>query len=442
MPVTLGGGFNIISNELVDNRFIITSSGQRFTFAQARMGNGLTTYASESGQYFILVDSSSYTTDAGWRSIAISDAGNTSSFQFTNITASHISGGSFSNLVVNGWISASSYISGSSGSFGAVAIPEWGDLSASLAFIKAAAGAQDLESVLGIGNYAESGAIMTTLTLTGSQNISPVVNRPALTLVNGTVNNSGKVYSNNGLIIFDSDIANKTLATIEAFSYTPIKNGDAAEQADAGGAFAFRATAPGDNVNFSNLGFRDMLFMSHSGVSASVLIPGMYTGSSTPQNTVKNYVEGLHFGGGSGSSLSNASVLAPFIAPYSQSKRLNLHDSTQISGKIQIGIGQNQLRFGSPAGESVISASNDGVAGSSILKLHSQDSTEFYGGKGKFKFTNGISSSGAFTSSRVIASESLETQITYFYNRGSETVTAALGAMIYSGSAFYLGIPD
>ena len=37
MATTLGGGFNFTSNELVDSRFIITASNERFSFEQAPM---------------------------------------------------------------------------------------------------------------------------------------------------------------------------------------------------------------------------------------------------------------------------------------------------------------------------------------------------------------------------------------------------------------------
>ena len=140
MATTLGGGFNITSNELVDSRFILTASSERFSFEQARMGIGLTTYASESRKYFILTDSESYTTNTGWSSIAISDYNNTESFTFisTSISSASIT----------------------SGTFGAIDLPLWGDLSYSLSIIEEAAGGQDFDNVLATGR--SSGRIPTS----------------------------------------------------------------------------------------------------------------------------------------------------------------------------------------------------------------------------------------------------------------------------------------
>lgn len=140
MATTLGGGFNFTSNELVDSRFIITASNERFSFEQARMGIGLTTYASESRKYFILTNSSSYTTNAGWSTIAISDNNNTESFTFvsTSIQSASIT----------------------SGTFGALNLPLWGDLSYSLSIIEEAAGGQDFDNVLATGR--SSGRIPTS----------------------------------------------------------------------------------------------------------------------------------------------------------------------------------------------------------------------------------------------------------------------------------------
>ena len=148
MATTLGGGFNFTARELVDSRFIITASNERFGFEQARMGIGLTTYASESRQYFILTNSSSYTSNTGWSAIPISDLNNTSSFTFvsTSITTASIT----------------------SASIGAVDLPVWGDLSHSLSQIKESAGSQDLQSVTGLGNVTNTKITASSLVASSS----------------------------------------------------------------------------------------------------------------------------------------------------------------------------------------------------------------------------------------------------------------------------------
>jgi len=98
MPIQLVSGFKITSKEPIDDRLVVTSSNGRFEFDAVRYHDGLTVFTTPSQQYHILVDSSSYSTDAGWRQIFIDQS--SGSFNLTgsiNILSGSIavSNGSF-----------------------------------------------------------------------------------------------------------------------------------------------------------------------------------------------------------------------------------------------------------------------------------------------------------------------------------------------------------
>jgi hypothetical protein len=105
MPIQLVGGFRITSKEPIDDRLVVTGSNGRFVFDAVRVHDGLTVFTTSSKQYHILVDSSSYTTEAGWRQVFINQS--SGSFNLTgSLTivsgnlAVDLNEGNYSNVVV------------------------------------------------------------------------------------------------------------------------------------------------------------------------------------------------------------------------------------------------------------------------------------------------------------------------------------------------------
>jgi len=107
MPLSQVAGFDVTVAELIDARFLITASANRFDTSYFDAGNtitGLTTFASESQEYFILSDLPNFSNESGWSKIYISDPGG------TNLT---ISGSLFVGSGSEGSITASNDISAS-----------------------------------------------------------------------------------------------------------------------------------------------------------------------------------------------------------------------------------------------------------------------------------------------------------------------------------------
>jgi hypothetical protein len=76
MAFDLVGGWKITIDEPVDARFVVTSSLYRFgidnvDFTNANTLNGLTTYATSSHEYFVLVDKTNRQTNIGWRQLPL-----------------------------------------------------------------------------------------------------------------------------------------------------------------------------------------------------------------------------------------------------------------------------------------------------------------------------------------------------------------------------------
>lgn len=345
MATTLGGGFNFTANELADSRFIITASSDRFTFEQARMGIGLTTFASESTQYFILADSESYTTDAGWRAIPLSDYNNTSSFTFISLTSSIISASDFYG----------GDFDGGSGSFTAVEIPLWGDLSESLASIKAAAGAQDLQSVTDLGDSTTTK--ITASSFVASSSTGDTL-KPFLSLQHHVV--APEPGESGGQISFRKSTNATTnygdFATI-LLEYTRKVGleGGSASQPTGSAALVFRV-APTDG------GFRS--------VTGPYITPLILSGSTTDPKAVfpsadftvdgggyeaRVYSRGVVISGGSGSANPG------YISPYSASNTMKFGSG---SAGYTLDFNNNIIRFDN----SYISGSSTGT---SVLKFHS-----------------------------------------------------------------------
>ena len=300
MATTLGGGFKFTAKELADDRFFVTSSSDRFTFQQARMGNGLTTFASDTSQYFILVDSASYTTNAGWRGIPLSNSDSTSSFTITNITSSVISASNFY---------------GGSGSFPYIDIADWGDLSASLAAIEEAAGAQDLASVTALGNNTDGPAITASGFIASGtvggfvsiQNVTPFPNEGTL----------------GGSLIWENDESRYgDIAAIEArhtSNFTTTGNTNFTGSA----ALVFTIAPYGvqnrqdgiPNASATNI---PVLVLSGSSVEGQAIFPNLSTESVSPGQDAdfKAVSKGVSISGGSGSR-------AGYISPFSESRTMN-----------------------------------------------------------------------------------------------------------------------
>jgi len=127
MPLDLIAGWNITSPDPIDTRHIVTQSSDRFGFNEARIHYGLATFESESQEYFILVNTASYTNVNGWSKVYISNPGGEGLNVVGSITASGvISGDSLdianieatgdilgTNITASSNISASGYISAS-----------------------------------------------------------------------------------------------------------------------------------------------------------------------------------------------------------------------------------------------------------------------------------------------------------------------------------------
>lgn len=76
MAFNLVGGWKISVAEPVDARFVVTSSLYRFgtdnvDFTNENTLNGLTTYATSSHEYFVLVDHGNRQTNVGWRQLPL-----------------------------------------------------------------------------------------------------------------------------------------------------------------------------------------------------------------------------------------------------------------------------------------------------------------------------------------------------------------------------------
>jgi len=75
MAITIGGGFRISDANPIDDRFVVSSSVDRFTTEQARVFDGLTVYSSASNQYFLLGDKSNYDNVNGWNRVLTTGLG-------------------------------------------------------------------------------------------------------------------------------------------------------------------------------------------------------------------------------------------------------------------------------------------------------------------------------------------------------------------------------
>jgi hypothetical protein len=118
MSIQSVGGFRITSKEPIDDRLVVTSSNGRFAFDAVRYHDGLTVFTTSSKQYHILVNSSSYNTDTGWRQIFIDQS--SGSFNLTgsiNILSGSIavSNGSFTGDLTGTASWATNVISASHG---------------------------------------------------------------------------------------------------------------------------------------------------------------------------------------------------------------------------------------------------------------------------------------------------------------------------------------
>jgi len=447
MATTLGGGFNFLAKELADSRFIITASNERFGFEQARMGIGLTTYASESRQYFILTDSSSYTSNAGWSTIPISDLNNTSSFTFvsTSITTASIT----------------------SASIGAVDLPLWGDLSHSLSQIKESAGSQDLQSVTGLGNVTNTK--ITASSLVASSSAGGGTTKPFLSLRHHVL--APESGESAGQISFRKNTTSTTnfgdFATIQ-LQYTRkvgLFGGDAT-QPTGSAALVFKI-APSDGGFRSSAGpYITPLILSGSTTdpraefhSTDFTLNGSGYASRAPKRAVV-------ISGGSGSTHP------PYISPDYLASSMNFGSG---SAGYTLDFNNNIARFGG----SFISGSETGI---SILKFHSSVHEFKHSSPTSVKIEGSLSASkietGLLTGSKTLTTELTSSNIftinvtasgdiklgsgavskpgltegtsnflkiigtgSQFTRVESHSPPVVEGAMMYSESAFYLGLP-
>jgi hypothetical protein len=380
MATTLGGGFNITSNELVDSRFILTASNQRFSFEQARMGIGLTTYASESRKYFILTDSESYTTNAGWSSIAISDNNNTESFTFvsTSISSASIT----------------------SGTFGAIDLPLWGDLSYSLSIIEEAAGGQDFDNVLATGR--SSGRIPTSSAYMISSSIGSTNGaKPTFTFQDHVA--APEPGSDQGVIRWQKRNTDTTswgdFARI-SLQYTRkvgLQNG-AANQPTGSSALIFQVAPVDGGIRGASTNLITPLVLSGSKTdpraefhSADFNINPSGYAARTPRQSVV-------ISGGSGS------VHPPYISPIISGASAHTMKFGSGSAGYTLDFNNNVARFN----QSFISGSSTGT---SVLKLHSGIHEFRHSSATDVKIYGNISSSKALAT-RVTGSFSTMGQLT------------------------------
>tara|TARA_Y100001972_G_C7662263_1_gene334223 strand:+ start:2770 stop:3951 length:1182 start_codon:yes stop_codon:yes gene_type:complete len=392
MATTLGGGFNFTAPELVDSRFIITASNERFTFEQARTAIGLTTYASESRQYFILTDSSSYTSNAGWSTIPISDLNNTSSFTFVNLSASVMSASQ---------VSASDF-DGGTGSFYAVNLGQgWGDLSASLALIKASVGAQDLASVTALGST-------TTLGITASRYVASASNNPSYALRNNVV--FPENGARGGVLIWEKEQTQYGhFAEIELRYTSKVGKPGGGSDFTGSAALIFSVSPLGvtnrqvgdPNPSMTNI---PVLILSGTVDEGQAIFPSLTTGSpGAGQDTdAKVATHGVVISGGSGS-------ISGSISPFSQSTAMKFGNS---GSGYTLDFNNNIAQFG----DTFISGA-DGSGGT--LKFHSAIH-EFKGPNS----VNQVKVDGKIVLDAVTTAE-----------------PPSAGAIMFSQSAFYLGIP-
>ena len=109
MPLDLIAGWNITNPDPIDTRHVVTQSSDRYGFSFARIHNGLTTFESESQEYYILANSASYTNAAGWSRVYTSDPGGMG----LSISGSlFVGSGSEGSITASVAISASNHISG------------------------------------------------------------------------------------------------------------------------------------------------------------------------------------------------------------------------------------------------------------------------------------------------------------------------------------------
>ena len=66
MPITLPAGFNITNTDPVDKRFTVADQAARLAFSAANVYNGLLVFQRDTNELYVLKDTGSYNSNAGW----------------------------------------------------------------------------------------------------------------------------------------------------------------------------------------------------------------------------------------------------------------------------------------------------------------------------------------------------------------------------------------